>query len=137
MDRLLLGFHDIYRLTAAVGAKPQPWLKTQVQEGWGAISPDERWAAYHSNETGRDEIYVQGYPELGGKRQVSQAGGNYPQWSSDGRELYWLAPGGTLMATEVKPGQGGSKVGSPRRSCASRRQCSPGSRPRARGSAFS
>jgi hypothetical protein len=83
------------RQSAAVGAKPQPWLKTQFQEGWGAVSPHGRWAAYHSNETGRNEIYVQGYPELRGKRQVSQAGGDYPRWSRDGRELYWLDPGRT------------------------------------------
>jgi Tol biopolymer transport system component len=110
---LLLGFHDIYRLTAGGGAKPQPWLKTQFLEGWGAVSPDGRWAAYHSNETGRDEIYVQAFPELRGKRQVSQAGGDYPQWSSDGRELYWLAASGTVVAAEVKPEQAGIESGKP------------------------
>ena len=104
---VLLGLHDIYRLPTAAGAKLQPWLKTQFQEGWGAVSPHGRWAAYHSNETGRSEIYVQGYPELQGKRQVSQAGGSYPRWRSDGRELYWLAPVDTVMAAEVKPGQAG------------------------------
>ena len=133
---LLLGFHDIYRLTAAVGAKPQPWLKTQFQEGWGAVSPHGRWAAYHSNETGRDEIYVQGYPELRGKRQVSQAGGDYPRWSSDGRELYWLAPGGTVMAAEVKPGQAGIESGKPEALFRVPATMSPGSRPPATGSAF-
>ena len=101
---LLLGFHDIYRLTAAVGAKPQPWLKTQFLEGWGAVSPHGRWAAYHSNETGRDEIYVQGYPELRGKRQVSQAGGDYPQWQQ-------RRPGTLLVGPRWHAHGGGGEAG--------------------------
>ena len=69
--------------------------------------------AYHSNETGRDEIYVQGYPELRGKRQVSEAGGDFPRWRSDGRELYWYAADGSVMAAEVKPAQAGIESGKP------------------------
>ena len=54
-----------------------------------AFSPDGRWIAYTSNETGRDEVYVQAYPGPGSKSQISTAGGSQPVWSRDGRELYY------------------------------------------------
>jgi Tol biopolymer transport system component len=53
------------------------------------FSPDGRWIAYTSNETGRDEVYVQAYPGPGSKSQISTGGGSQPVWSRDGRELYY------------------------------------------------
>jgi eukaryotic-like serine/threonine-protein kinase len=108
---LLLGFTDIYQLALADGAKPQPWLKTRFNEGFAAFSPDGRWVAYRSDESGRAEIYVQGHPDRRGKWLVSQAGGDYAAWRSDSRELYWTAPDGTIMAAEIKPGETGMERG--------------------------
>lgn len=71
------------------------------------LSPDGKWLAYGSDESGRYEVYLQSFPGGGGKRQVSTAGGNSPQWRADGRELFFHALDGKLMATAV---QGGSSV---------------------------
>ncbi len=78
---------------------------TPFSETAGAFSPDGRWIAYFSNESGRFEVYVQPFPGPGGRWQVSGAGGETPKWRSDGRELYYVAPGGRLMAVEVKTGE--------------------------------
>jgi hypothetical protein len=58
--------------------------------------------AYVSDESGRDEIYVQGFPDRRGKSLVSAEGGRAPVWRADGRELYWLGLGDTLMAASVE-----------------------------------
>ena len=71
------------------------------------VSPDGRWLAYESNERGRLEIYVQSFSDIlasrsAGKWQVSSAGGIYPEWRRDGRELFYVAPDNTLMSVPVK-----------------------------------
>jgi Tol biopolymer transport system component len=81
-------------------------LKTQYREVWGAFSPDGRWVAYMSNESGRPEIYVRpfsppGAPAAEGQWQVSTAGGIHPVWRPDGRELYYIDPVGALVAVPV------------------------------------
>jgi eukaryotic-like serine/threonine-protein kinase len=58
--------------------------------GDGKFSPDGKWIAYQSDESGQDEIYVQGYPSSGGKWQVSSRGGSRPKWSRDGTELFFI-----------------------------------------------
>lgn len=67
----------------------------------GQFSPDGRWVAYASNETGKWEIYVTSFPEPRGKWQVSIGGGEQPRWRSDGKELFYLAPDGKMMAAAV------------------------------------
>jgi DNA-binding winged helix-turn-helix (wHTH) protein/Tol biopolymer transport system component len=67
------------------------------------FSPDSQWIAYHSNESGRFEVYVTPFPP-GERSQVSPAGGVQPVWRQDGRELYYLGLDGTLNAIEVEPG---------------------------------
>jgi len=66
-----------------------PFLATRFQESEGAFSPDGRWVAYQSNESGRTEVYVRPFPPAGGRWQVSDEGGAYARWSHDGRELYY------------------------------------------------
>jgi Tol biopolymer transport system component len=95
---------------------PRVFLKTTFIEVWARFSPDGRWVAYQSNESGRHEEYVQPFVEgvggaTGGQWQVSTAGGISPVWRADGQELYYVAPDGTLMAapmavrgTELAPG---------------------------------
>jgi eukaryotic-like serine/threonine-protein kinase len=69
------------------------------------ISPDGRWIAYQSNESGQDEVVIQSFPEPGLKQQVSTAGGAQPCWSRDGKELFYLAPNGLLMSVAITPGR--------------------------------
>ena len=88
---LLFGTNDILRLPLERGQKLEPYLQTKFTEGYGAFSPDGRWVAYNSDESGRHEIYIQGFPERRGKWQISAEGGSFPQWRADGKELYWYA----------------------------------------------
>jgi hypothetical protein len=77
------------------------------------LSPDGRWMAYTSNESGRNEVYVQPFPGPGGKWQTSRDGGAWPTWRADGRELYFVAADRKLMAVDVKAGDA-FEAGDPR-----------------------
>jgi serine/threonine protein kinase/Tol biopolymer transport system component len=81
----------------------RPYLANPAyMETRGVFSPNGRWVAYESNESGRFEIYVRPFPDpSGGQSKVSTDGGKFARWSADGRELYYLAPAGTLMAVPV------------------------------------
>jgi DNA-binding winged helix-turn-helix (wHTH) protein/Tol biopolymer transport system component len=91
---------DLWTLALA-DRKPMPFLQTPFNEMHGQVSPDGRWIAYASDESGTWEVYVQTFPVPGAKRTISAGGGAEPQWRRDGRELYYLAPGGTLMSVAV------------------------------------
>jgi hypothetical protein len=74
-----------------------------------------KWVAYHSDETGRYEIFVQSFPDPHGKVQVSAAGGQFPVWGPGGRELYYLAPdNNNLMVVDLKPGADSVVASAPR-----------------------
>jgi Tol biopolymer transport system component len=92
-------------MTGSGEAKPRPLVQTEYNETAGTLSPDGRWMAYMSNESGRFEIYVQSFPDGGGKRQVSNGGGIGPRWRRGGRELFYYAPNGKLMAAQVRIGE--------------------------------
>jgi DNA-binding winged helix-turn-helix (wHTH) protein/Tol biopolymer transport system component len=77
------------------------------------LSPDGHWIAYVSNESGTFEVYVTAYPERGTKRQLTTAGGAYPRWSADGREIFYLGADGTLMAVAVKADSDAFEHGKP------------------------
>ncbi|HEX7786440.1 MAG TPA: hypothetical protein VF653_09490, partial [Methylomirabilota bacterium] len=81
--------------------KPFPVVQTPFIEGHGRISPDGRWIAYSSDESGRFEVYVQTFPGAGGKWQISSRGGFQPTWRADGRELYYLGLDGGMMAVSI------------------------------------
>lgn len=70
----------------------------------GQFSPDGKWVAYASNETGKWEIYVTSFPEPRGKWQVSVRGGEQPRWRADGRELFYLSSDSKMMAVPVTTG---------------------------------
>ena len=92
---------DLYRLRLGGAPAPEAFLKTRFREHSGRISPSGRHVAYVSDESGRDEVYVQSFPEPGGKLQVSTSGGLQPLWSHDGRRVYFRGggrPGGQLHA---------------------------------------
>ncbi|MFN0101641.1 MAG: hypothetical protein ACKV2U_06055, partial [Bryobacteraceae bacterium] len=79
--------------------KAELFLGTRFDERSPAFSPDGRWLAYHSNESGTSEVYVRPFPGPGGKWQVSTGGGRYAKWSRDGRDLLYQALDGRVMAT--------------------------------------
>ena len=81
--------------------KPYPFLSTPFSETNGVFSPDGKWVAYQSNESGRDEVYVRPFPGPGGVWQISAGGGTQPRWRADGKELYYVAPGNKLMAAAI------------------------------------
>jgi Tol biopolymer transport system component len=83
---------------------PFPVLQSEHGEREGRFSPDVRWIAYDSTESGRREIWVQPFPPTGNKWQVSTSGGFSPRWREDGRELYYVAADGKLMAVPVGGG---------------------------------
>jgi len=96
----------------------KPLLQAQGTVRNAQFSPDGRWVAYASNETGSMEIYVSPFPTGNGKWQVSSAGGQEPRWRQDGKELFYMSADGKMMAVAVTTGlpalAGASfKVGSP------------------------
>lgn len=84
--------------------KASQFLKASASIKSARFSPDGRWVAYASNESGRWEIYVTSFPDAHGKWQVSNEGGDQPRWRSDGKELFYLAPDSRLMAATVTTG---------------------------------
>src|SRR5204863_2935580 len=70
------------------------------------FSPDGRWVAYTSNESGREDVYVQAFPPTGDKYRISRNGGTQPMWRGDGKELFFLAPDSTMMAAPIRAGSG-------------------------------
>ena len=84
------------------GGAPIPLLNSKANETNGQISPDGKWVAYASDESGVWEIYVTSFPGAAGKWQVSRGGGTEPRWRADGNELFYIAANGMLMAVPVK-----------------------------------
>jgi|HubBroStandDraft_6_1064221.scaffolds.fasta_scaffold06746_2 Tol biopolymer transport system component len=84
--------------------KTSLFLKAPATVRNGQFSPDGKWVAYASNETGKWEIYVTSFPEPRGKWQVSIGGGEQPRWRGDGRELFYLSSDGKMMAAPVTTG---------------------------------
>jgi hypothetical protein len=79
---------------------PEPFLRTPSDERSPAFSPDGRWIAYQSDESGRYEVYVQPFPGPGGKAQISTNGGMFPIWSRNARELFFETPDGRITVAD-------------------------------------
>jgi hypothetical protein len=96
---------DISRVALEGERKPEPLLATSFSEQNADISPDGRWLAYDSDESGRLEVYVRPFPNVNaGRWQISTGGGTRPLWNPNGRELlYYIAPG-TMMSVPIEPG---------------------------------
>jgi Tol biopolymer transport system component/predicted Ser/Thr protein kinase len=84
--------------------KPYPFRQSNFNEGYPQFSPNGKWVAYCSDESGEDKIYVVPFPGPGGKWQVSPGGGCRPRWRRDGKELFYLSSDNKVMAAEVKAG---------------------------------
>ena len=92
---------DLYLVSTGSDKKIETFLQTNFIEAQARVSPNGRWVAYISDETGKFEVYIQTFPVAGGKVAVSVGGGSQPQWRADGQELYYYAPSRKLMAVEV------------------------------------
>jgi serine/threonine protein kinase len=102
---------DLWVLPLAGDGTPSgtatPFANTEFSEEQGRFSPDARWIAYASDESGRSEIYIQPFPAPpngGSKMPISRDGGSEPRWRRDGKELFYFSPGGKLMVADVTEG---------------------------------
>jgi len=95
---------DLWALPLTGDRKPFPVAQASFEEREGQFSPDAKWMAYQSNETGRFEIYVQAFPQAGGKWRVSTGGGTQPRWRRDGKEMFYIGLDGKLMAVPIRLG---------------------------------
>lgn len=93
--------------------KPFPFVQGKFRAASAQFSPDGHFIAYTSSESGRNEVYVQTFPEQHAKWQISTDGGAEPMWRHDGKELFYLAPA-KLMAVEVKTDSNSLQAGIPR-----------------------
>jgi Tol biopolymer transport system component len=105
---------DLWVLSMSGDRKPAPFLETEFNETQGQFSPDGRWIAYSSDESGRYEVYIRPFPIAPGKWKVSNSGGQWPKWRRDSQELFYLSPEMRLMAVPLKPGRAGIEAGAPR-----------------------
>jgi Tol biopolymer transport system component len=96
------GNHDLWVLPLSHGEKPFVFLQSQFNEGLARFSPDGKWVAYVSNESGQDDVYVARFENSREKWRISSAGGTSPRWRRDGKELFYLAADGKFMAVPVK-----------------------------------
>ncbi len=104
---------DIWILPLTGARKPYPFLQTQFNEGDAHFSPNGRWLAYRSDESGMFEVYITSFPGPGGKWQVSSGGAFGVRWRSDGKGLYYRGPEGKLMEVGVMEKGSAMEVGKP------------------------
>jgi Tol biopolymer transport system component len=102
--------NDIFVLPLDEGAKPEPYVATPFTEEYPDFSPDVRFVAYDSNESGRLEVYVRTFPKGEGKWQVSDGGGAQPRWSADGRHLFYRTGEG-IDVVDVESAGGSFRAG--------------------------
>src|SRR5262249_12502940 len=93
---------DLWVLPVSGEKKPFAFLKTAFDERDGQFSPDGKWIAYQSNESGRFEIYVQPFTGPGGKFQISSNGGAQARWNKNGKEIFYVSLDSKMMAVPVK-----------------------------------
>jgi serine/threonine protein kinase len=103
---------DIWILPLTARGKAFPFIKSAFDKRFCAFSPDGRWLAYASNESGRFEIYVAPFPGAKGKWQVSSSGGTFPKWREDGKEVFYLGSDNRVRATEIATRGSSVRVGS-------------------------
>ncbi len=107
---------DLWVLPITGDRKPFPFLQTESDESLARFSGDGRWIAYVSNESGRDEVYVQSFPASpsGVKTQISVNGGSVPEWGPNQKEIFYLAADNRVMASDVTVADGRFQAGLPK-----------------------
>jgi eukaryotic-like serine/threonine-protein kinase len=107
------GPYDLWYLPLSGDRKPVPYLTTPFDEENAALSPNGRWLAYATNESGSFQVVVRSFPDPSKeKRQISVEGGTGPRWRADGREIYYLEPSGRVVAVQISTEKGLSVGGS-------------------------
>jgi Tol biopolymer transport system component/predicted Ser/Thr protein kinase len=96
------------------GTQPQPYIRAPFNQTAGRFSPDTRWVAYQSDDSGAPEVYVQSFPKPHGKIRISTAGGRSPEWGPNGRELFYVSPDEKLMSVAMKLGAESAEASLPR-----------------------
>jgi hypothetical protein len=91
-----------------------PYLRTPFVETRGRFSPDGRWVAYTSDESGRNDVYIQSFPVGGPKKRISSQGGDFARWRRDGKELFYTTLDSTLMTVPVQAIPNSLIVGEPK-----------------------
>src|ERR1700722_8940198 len=103
----------IWALPLSGDGKPFPIVQDALDERAPTVSPDGKWLAYQSNESGRPEIYITAFPAGGAKWQVASNGGTTPKWRRDGKELFFLDPQDNMVAVDVNTSGNAVKLGAP------------------------
>ena len=106
------GSNDLHVLALEGDRAATPYLVTDLPEAEGAFSPDGRWVAYQSQESGKNDVFVRPFPPGGGKWQISVDGGRHPRWRADGKELYFRNEN-AVMAVDVDTSGEALRVGTP------------------------
>jgi eukaryotic-like serine/threonine-protein kinase len=104
---------DLWVLPMTGNREPVPFLSTPFHEGRGQFSPDGKWVAYTSDESGANEVYVQSFPAGGAKWRVSSKGGDWVRWRRDGREMFYIAADRRVMSVDVRALSGSLEFGTP------------------------
>ena len=106
---------DLWILQLSGERKATPYIQAPFNQDLGQVSPDGRWVAYVSNESGLNQVWVQSFPSPGTRYQVSTAGGTMPRWRGDGRELFYIRVGlgETLMSVSVETRGPGLRFATP------------------------
>lgn len=107
------GGTDLMTIALSEGATPEPFLATGFAESLGQFSPDGRWVAYVSDESGQPEVYVRRFPEGDSQRRISNAGGDMPRWREDGGEIFYLDPARRIVAVAITVRDEGLVPGTP------------------------
>jgi hypothetical protein len=92
----------VWAIPLAEPASAFPVVASPAYRTGGQFSPDGRWVAYNSRETGRAEVYITSFPGKGARWQVSASGGTQPRWRRDGKELFFISGAGELMAAAIE-----------------------------------
>ena len=96
--------NSVYAFSPGEDEKPRLLIEDAFLKDELHLSPDGKWIAYNSNESGRHEVYIATFPDFSSKRQVSKAGGSQALWRGDGKELFFLQPDGKLLSVDVRAG---------------------------------
>ena len=105
---------DLWVLPMDDESKPISYLQTPFNEDHARFSPDGRFIAYSSDESGKYEVYVQTFPASCSKWQISTGGGAQPHWRRDGKKLFYISPERKVMAVDIKTDSSTFEVGAPK-----------------------
>ncbi len=107
--------NDLWALPLSGDRTPYPIFRSRSAENWASFSPDGRWIAFSSTESGRPEVYVTPFPPSERRWRISAGGGSQSRWRPDGEELFYLALDQTLMAVEFRSEGSDIEVGTARK----------------------